>query len=106
MLDEYLNDGGQVALRSVEQYPTSNPWELPHFVVSAAEEVRTIDAMHIARWDPARVLAEVKAKRAILDEWREYPAERRHLNPVIWHLAQPYAGRPGWREQWGLDPNS
>jgi hypothetical protein len=56
--------------------------------------------MHIARWDPARVLAEVEAKRKILSMYEDYTAERRHLGPVIWALAQPYAGRPGWREEW------
>jgi hypothetical protein len=67
---------------------------------------------HIARWDPARVLAEVEAKRRVLDEhppdgdgfcgdgiglvgckW-SYPC------PTVRLLAQPYAGRPGWRAEW------
>lgn len=58
---------------------------------------------HIVNWDPARVLAEVEAKRRILDMYADYTAERRHLAPVIWALAQPYAGREGWREEWRLD---
>ncbi len=58
------------------------------------------NAVHIARWDPARVLAEVEAKRRILAMYDDYHAERRHLAPVIWEIAQPYAGRDGWREEW------
>ena len=123
MLDEYINDGSRAALRSVEEYPTSMSFTLPHFVVSYAEETRTVDAMHIARWDPARVLAEVEleradvaAKRRILElhapfgapDWPhqacrtcgdlgdpvEAPCETVRL------LAQPYAGQPGWRAEW------
>jgi hypothetical protein len=86
---------------------------------------------HIARHDPARVLAEVAAKRAIV-ELHSPTNEEEHGSPqgflgggrygyiepacitcgtfdeyaVPWPcdtikaLAQPYAGRPGWREEW------
>ena len=74
------------------------------------------NAEHIARWDPARVLAEIDAKRRILEIHHhiecqhdrygpdgdcaecgnEYPCETVHL------LAQPYAGHDGWREEWQL----
>jgi hypothetical protein len=89
-------------------------------------------AAHIAHHDPARVLAEVAAKRAILElhdgehDCRElmtgvYPhdwpsaapwgsageawrhASSEHFEgpcPTLRLLAQPYAGRPGWREEW------
>jgi hypothetical protein len=75
---------------------------------------------HIARWDPARVLAEVEARRRILaehkpmdgvgdrivgchtcswrDDWDELHVE--HPCPTLRLLAQPYAGRDGWREEW------
>lgn len=68
----------------------------------------------------ARLLAEVAAKRAVLDghtdfeghgcttcvvgDWG-YP-ERGGSRPEAWPcwtvlaVAQPYAGRPGWREEW------
>jgi hypothetical protein len=74
------------------------------------------EAEHIARWDPARVLAEVDAKRRILDvhpgddevsgqvfcgdgiglvgcKWA-YPC------PTIRLLALPFADRPGYRAEW------
>ena len=128
MLDEYLHDGRQVALRSVEEYPTSSSYTLPHFVVSYAEDTRTVDAMHIVRWDPARVLeevkigrAEVEAKRRILDDhpylaingccgrciYGEMKIGGRQGWPCITvrMLAQPYAGREGWHEEWSLGPN-
>jgi hypothetical protein len=78
-------------------------------------------AAHIARHDPARVLAEVEAKRAILELHKEVP-HKYDTHPAsycascgdqgccghdvdypcetIKALAQPYAGRPGWREEW------
>jgi hypothetical protein len=72
---------------------------------------------HIARWDPARVLAEVEAKRRILGEHRPVEAddvpglamcfvdnEAMPCDHVRW-LAQPHAGQPGWREEWSTEPN-
>ena len=75
---------------------------------------------HARRWDPARVLAEIEAKRRILDlhppreigRWQvcamcrpvgEYP-EDATSEPwpcrTIRLLAQPYADRPGFPEEW------
>jgi hypothetical protein len=59
-----------------------------------------------------RMLAEVAAKRAILDLHEPYESERVGgqscwaCNRDGWPcetvrlLAQPFAGRPGWREEW------
>jgi hypothetical protein len=64
-------------------------------------------AAHIARHDPARVLADVAAKRAILElhnavPEEEYCSEDEQRKPcqTLRLLAQPFAGRPGWREEW------
>lgn len=73
-------------------------------------------AAHIVRWDPARVLAEVEAKRRILDEvkpqidsmdgqieseWGSGVCEPTGESDLLVKLlAQPYAGRHGWREEW------
>ena len=61
-------------------------------------------AEHIARHDPARVLAEVDAKRRILDAYKqtEFGDLARHsaLEEALALLALPYAGRPGYREEW------
>lgn len=85
------------------------------------------DADHIVAWQPARVLAEVAAKRAILDlhadgyhscirdvEWITKPVEggkpymfREVLSGVpcqtLQLLAQPYRGQAGWRDEWGTE---
>lgn len=96
---------------------------------------------HIARWHPARVLAEIAAKRAILDhesgkfevqadvdfstdgdmvevtrvgrgtvppgrmdvsqeEFRRRFCEPAPPSQIVRILAQPYAGRPGYQDQW------
>lgn len=72
------------------------------------------DTRHIARWDPARVLAEVAAKRAILDWCEGSLAEIRRAGIVTGDplkstplyfaalLARPYAGREGWRAEWAV----
>jgi hypothetical protein len=67
------------------------------------------DARHIARHDPARVLAEVAAKRAILDKHRSLPrasldyrkGQLHAYDMVLRLLALPYAGHhPDYQEEW------
>ncbi|MFG1847793.1 DUF6221 family protein [Micromonospora carbonacea] len=81
------------------------------------------DAEHIARHDPARVLAEVDAKRQLLDgimnlkrptyqrgssivngrRGTHYPARPVGPDPrdaLLRLLALPYANRPGYRDEW------
>lgn len=88
------------------------------------------DAEHITTWNPARVLTEIKAKRAVLDALvialtcdeannLEYAAwlngenppnvERPHITGRIKGLqhaaqllAQAYAGRVGWKPEWSM----
>jgi hypothetical protein len=67
---------------------------------------------HIARWDPARVLAEVAAKRAVIANFCRYDAEARatgHYMDVgasgyaleaVEHLATVYAAHPDYDEAW------
>ena len=54
-------------------------------------------AYHVARWDPARVLAECDAKRRIIEhcgEWVWPDCRVLHL------LALPYADHPDYRAEW------
>lgn len=74
-------------------------------------------------FDPARVLAEVEAKRRILDEIvdeangidlsvdmdrrvgiRDETVEPCLGDRLVRLLAQPYAGREGWLEKWSVNP--
>lgn len=74
----------------------------------------TID--HIARHDPARVLADVAAKRAIVDEYMaavrsvaEYPDDRSAImaewsfKRAVRRLAQPHADHPDFDPAWKTD---
>ncbi len=64
------------------------------------------DRQHIACHDPARVLAEIDAKRRIIDaldvtEDRQIPAEAWLVgNEIKKAIALPYAGHPDYREEW------
>lgn len=77
----------------------------------------TESAAHIARHDPARVLAEVEAKRQLLD--LHQPAETEYVDGDICYtcddlrgvepaypcrtlrlLALPYANHPDYRDEW------
>lgn len=79
--------------------------------------------LHIVRWDPARVLAEVRSKREIVGlhgpfrlaqdqtvgcatcSYRDDQDELCVQFPcaTLRTLAQPYAGRPGWRAEWAVE---
>ncbi len=67
------------------------------------------DAEHIARWDPARILAECDAKRRIIARLTEfartedddhYGEHTMALVDTLEFFALPYAGRPGYRSEW------
>ncbi|WP_031051159.1 DUF6221 family protein [Streptomyces sp. NRRL F-5650] len=73
-------------------------------------------AEHIARHDPARVLAEVEAKRGVLRQYTDLREQVRNpvsaenrsraralqgeIGDVLRLLALPYADRPGYRDEW------
>jgi hypothetical protein len=85
-----------------------------------SEGIEPANAEHIARWDPARVLAEVEAKRRVLDRYADMhwhapaiPGATSSILQVedtgacrtcvtVQILAQPYAGQDGWREEWAM----
>ncbi len=115
---ECSQGGWDVSLRSVEQYPyRSMPgFQGPTFVIRGSDEVSPVHGSHIVRWDPARVLAEVEAKRARIDLLADVlraAAQDRTLDPELAAIgamaedlikleAQPYASRPGFRDEWRL----
>lgn len=70
---------------------------------------------HVTHWCPARVVAEVAAKRAILDRCEHwitaqpigeydaiaaFAATRDQMIFVLRHLASACASRPGYQERW------
>ncbi|MFI9200191.1 DUF6221 family protein [Streptomyces sp. NPDC053048] len=58
------------------------------------------DAAHIAQHDPARVLAEVEAKRRLIeDTWGGPDHEDMWLHHMRL-LALPYVDHPDYREEW------
>jgi hypothetical protein len=70
VLDEHLQcpacGYSPVALRSVEEYPTSSVGALSHFVVAGTDEQRPVDALHLQTHDPAHVLRTIQAHRKII----------------------------------------
>lgn len=116
-------DEGHVNLATVEKWPTDRPGRLmPRTYAAEIVEMDSSAAGHIVRWDPARVLAEVEAKRRILDLHApsadgsecEYCSNLCHSGSGLWcpdpHapypcetvrlLALPYADQPGYLEEW------
>jgi hypothetical protein len=65
------------------------------------------NAAHIARHDPARVLAEVEAKRAVVAERLFYDRDPDYELTILGErilaaLALPYAGHPDYQPEWSL----
>lgn len=94
-----------------------------HWVYQTGEKfTERAVAEHIARHDPARVLADCKAKRRIVEQWREADkAEEEYggegdgwpeidrlrsvefaLADVLRALVQVYADRPGFDPAWRI----
>lgn len=106
----------RVSLRSRELYPTAHVGDLPNFAISAAEEVPTTVGGHIVRHDPARVLADVDAKRRQIElceymaGWsdvhnsrvseHEMASMRIASEQMLLLLAAPYADHPECRDEW------
>lgn len=57
---------------------------------------------HIARHDPARVLAEVAAKRRIVDLADHLSGRNEVGGAILRALASVYADDPDWREEWAV----
>lgn len=89
----------------IGQGTAGQPYALGHFTSSP---IPTVQAAHIARHDPARVLAEVEAKREVIRL-----AERAYdfaptfttgfasaMEQALRMFAQPFAGHPDYREDW------
>lgn len=107
-----------VVLRSVEEFETNSVGPLP-VKVAESDELRTADGAHIARHDPARVLREVVAKRALLrrHEIAVDAAEvaagtvlagaarlrRAGFEDVLEHLASVWSDHPDYRTEWSAE---
>jgi Family of unknown function (DUF6221) len=120
--EEFVGDTTEewnVNLATVEQWSIGNygiegvPERfMPQTYANSIVEMDASAAGHIARWDPHRVLAKVKADRAILDEIEEHWDDADPIGgrgsmflPAAWEkvlrlLAQPYDDHPGWQEEW------
>lgn len=95
---------------TVNTDPDDTAGEEPAFVATAENDAYT---EHIARHHPSRTLAEVAARRQILDDYEKqaWILDQGHRTPeseaaqavrenVLRLLALPYATHPAYREQW------
>lgn len=132
-----MDDDERVARACAEVYPP--PWDVsdrghtaevkadePDFRrVAELQQDPAIDGWlserldHIARWDPARVLADIDSKRRIVAEYIKAVDRRKQhredlaaagallaLLVAVKAIALPYADRPGYREEWNADAGS
>lgn len=117
-----LDEDEQVAREAMHR-PRSSPPAIGHWGyvhedlvdgdgLVLAPKVWIPAAKHTARWDPARVLAEVQAKRSMIDhlelamprltplnEWGAAEMDELAGN-MLQLLALPYASHPDYRAEW------
>lgn len=110
--------GGEVYLPDVDHYSKDiYPYKVTSDNEGLSPSVGPDAGRHIARHDPARVLADVEAKRALVDYW-----SRAFQNPIdadkfpghdwdlvrgaarwtLRHLATSYASHPDYQAYWAL----
>lgn len=69
-------------------------------------------AEHIVRHDPARVLTDIAAKRALLELWRKIdtgvysPDAHQVADEMLEQLLAPYADRPDYNPDWAADQST
>lgn len=98
-------EGSQVDLRSREEFPTHFAGTLPQFAIHEAVEVPSAVGGHIIRHDPARVIADLTARRLTV---RRCLVQGQHGNPaltvfadeILRDMTQAYAERPGYSQAW------
>jgi hypothetical protein len=103
-----VSDRGWVAYVKADAPAFREVARLEQFTVPVGQPPWLGEALkHVARWDPARVLAECEAKRRVVDEYRAVPEGmqqpyRAGLSRALRCLALPYAGHEDFRPEWRL----
>lgn len=83
----------------------ADPWPRNDTGIVVYDEGRPSEeqAAHIARHDPAYVLADIAAKRAIVslhNRCEDWSYGDPSTCPELCALALPFSGHPDWREEW------
>ena len=123
--DTWTFDNGEEAARREEASKGGRFGANPRVdgITSGCRYNSESEMKHIARHDPARALAEVAAKRAILTQEETARSQFEHvkssttypaievligqvaaLATVIRHLASAYADHPDYQQEWALNP--
>ncbi len=110
LLARYAEDQ---ALALAAQTESSTPWWDQEGTLKAADQhsiagyAGETTSPHIVRHDPARVLADIEAKRRIVGRFFAAEADRggtsdieETLHDVLQDLALPYVCHPDFREEW------
>ena len=112
-LVQWLGEQLDIDTVKAKACPGSGEWSADDIAIYAADLSREVRE-HMAEHDPARVLREIDAKRALLrranggvDYPHTHPGEddadhlsRHHDDGLLRLLALPYADRPGYKPKW------
>ena len=103
----------EVAIRRASMFPprwVARPDDVGQPIIAGSFRVATCAESvmdHIARHDPARVLAECEAKRRVVEmQWHHLGEDdyawgmEEAKRQILAELALPYADHPDYREEW------
>ena len=108
-----LDDDERVITRNLGDSGLGDDGSFPDYRTYTDADTEAADD-YLSRFPPSRMMAEVEARRRILDDHepltngacdrcsRGMYSNDHQLWPctTVRLLAQPYADRPGWREEW------
>lgn len=104
---EAIEFDGPISLVTTEEFPLSYGGTLRHQIAHVSDEVRTGDAGHIVRHDPASVLRRAEATRAVVAaclhtlEFEDYGLHLADL--VLRRLAACWSDSYDYRQEWALE---
>jgi Family of unknown function (DUF6221) len=94
------SDGGEVEIDYDDPGPYPEPWRVTQDSEGLSPAIcYETHGHHIARYDPARILAEVDAKRRIIEHHRPDDICDEACT-TLRLLALPYADDPDYRDEW------
>jgi hypothetical protein len=98
-LREQLDEDERAAREAHIPHPWYSADDLSKSHHDGGAGLNDFEADHIARWDPARVLREVEARRRMVEFALrlDYGTDEGDLQRL---LALPYSDHPGYRQEW------
>lgn len=106
-VEEFVGEGegSQVDLRSREEFTTRHVGKMPQFAICQAVEIPSAVGGHIIRHDPARVIADLTARRCTVQRCLAQGSNGNaaltvFADDILRDMTEAYKERPGYSRAW------